>query len=278
LQRTCTAPVDLLENGGQIVIDGVANDWRLTPGGGPQPLDDSNTYFIARMYEAGNPTKNLLSRAYGSFVCATKTLYILVHVEGTAATSILTDMTDLWLKIYDVDNSVVPPTAFQIVYESGQPKGWEASYDLSSGTYSVLLDDCFEDVEIHANVPPGSTSSTGKRNVLPSDPIALEIKCSTAPAPIPAPIPAPVPTSTAAPVPALTAAPVPTSTAAPVPALTAAPAPVTPPDMQPCEGYCNGEYPYGCADRLDWPYKFMCAPNRVCYYSYTANDPGPYDE
>jgi hypothetical protein len=29
---------------------------------------------------------------------------------------------------------------------------------------------------------------------------------------------------------------------------------------------------------LDWPWKFMCAPNRRCYYSYTEEDDGPFDE
>jgi hypothetical protein len=180
LQRTCTDPVNLFENGGQILINGNANDWRLAPAGGPQYLDHLTTYFITNMYEAGNPTKDLLSHAYGSFDCATKFLYILVHIKGsTSASSIKTDVNDLWLNIYDVSNSIVSPTAFQIIYESGQPKGWEASYNLSSGPYSVLGNKCFANVEIHANVPPGSTTSTGKINVYPSDLIAIEFKCFT---------------------------------------------------------------------------------------------------
>jgi hypothetical protein len=54
--------------------------------------------------------------------------------------------------------------------------------------------------------------------------------------------------------------------------------PSMPFDTQECDNYCDGEYPYGCADNLDWPWKFMCAPNNQCYYSYTATDAGPYDE
>jgi hypothetical protein len=48
-----------------------------------------------------------------------------------------------------------------------------------------------------------------------------------------------------------------------------------------CGGVCEGEFPYGCAENLDWPFKFMCAAGEagnICYYSYTEDDQGPYDE
>jgi hypothetical protein len=199
------------------------------------------------MYEAGNPTKDLLSRAYGSLDCAKKILYVLVHAEGCAATKIETSTSDLWLKIYDVANSVVQPVSFQIIYENGVPKGWEASYNLSSGAFNFQNEKCFRDVEIHASVPNGRTSSTGKKNVAPKDPIALQFRCVS---PSPSQPPSMKPSRS----------------------------PSVPPRTEPCDEICDGEYPYGCDTRLDWPWKYMCAPNRRCYYTYTEDDEGPFDE
>jgi hypothetical protein len=48
--------------------------------------------------------------------------------------------------------------------------------------------------------------------------------------------------------------------------------------VESCDGVCDGEFPYGCAEDLDWPYKFMCGAGNICYYSYTEEDQGPFDE
>jgi hypothetical protein len=45
-----------------------------------------------------------------------------------------------------------------------------------------------------------------------------------------------------------------------------------------CDNYCNGTYPYGCAENLDWPWKYMCEPSGTCHYTYTQNSTGPYDD
>jgi hypothetical protein len=447
LQRTCDDPIDVLENGGPIVPDGSDADWRLTSDGVVQPLDASNTFFLANMYEAGNPRNDLLSRAYGSLDCAEKIFYVLVHVEGCSASSIETSLGDLWVKVYDVSNSPVPSINFNIVLENGVSKGWEAAYNMSAGAFNIAGEKCFGNVEIHANVPRGRTSSTGKRNVNPSDPIALHFNCfkekssaspstqpsilqsvnptsfpsqtpsfviSQSPRSLPSASPSSFPSrlqtmqqtalpsiSSQAPthLPSLSPsvypsmAPVyqrsekpssspsfnvpgdvpsvrpssfvsmqsgqpsqspvsisrsdpsykpsdqpsiapssksivipsqvdfpnssfsgapsdipsdrptrasaftdqpnvekqPFPSGAPSDVLSDQPSvsPVSMPmsqtssmpvDTQACNNYCDGEYPYGCAENLDWPWKFMCAPNLQCYYSYTATDAGPYDE
>ena len=52
-----------------IVVDGDPSDWDLT------------NDFFADMYEAGNPTKTLLSKSYLRYDCTSNTLYVLVLTE-----------------------------------------------------------------------------------------------------------------------------------------------------------------------------------------------------
>jgi hypothetical protein len=46
-----------------------------------------------------------------------------------------------------------------------------------------------------------------------------------------------------------------------------------------CDGYCPGDFPYGCSQvLLDGVVKYMCLPNGGCYYALDEADNGPYDE
>ena len=125
---------------GQTTVDGDISDWDLT--------DD----FFANMYEAGNPTKDLLSKAYLRYNCETNTLCILVLMEpGQPADN---SPSDSWMKIYDISNSVQidgNSPDFALLPNQG---GWEGCFSLAEGSYA--------EVEIHVN-SNGRTSSTGKK-------------------------------------------------------------------------------------------------------------------
>ena len=141
---------------GSAVVDGDYGEWNLG--------DD----FFANMYEAGNPTKTLLSRAYLRYDCAAQTLYVLV-LAATPQTVMANLPADNWVKIYDLTNSPQVDgnsTSFAWINRNGDlADGWEASFGLSAGNYTML--------EIHAQIIPDRTSSTGKK----SNPISLTMSC-----------------------------------------------------------------------------------------------------
>src|SRR5262245_53801837 len=53
-----------------ITIDGSSGDW-----------DSLSADFLADMFEAGNPDKDTLAKAYGRYDCGTETFYILVITQ-----------------------------------------------------------------------------------------------------------------------------------------------------------------------------------------------------
>lgn len=130
------------------------------------------------MYEAGNPTKDVLSDLYLRYNCVDKVMYALVlkqsgySVEGAP-----------WIKIYDLSNSpqvddnnnnsgipsnVLPD--FSWVPPSGSvqanTEGYEASFELDPGIWKM---------ETHINMIPGRTSSTGRGDHF----VYLDITCPT---------------------------------------------------------------------------------------------------
>ena len=163
------------------VIDGDYSEWNL--------VDD----FFANMYEAGNPTKTLLSKAYLRYDCNSHTMFALVLREGSHVPDQTAD--NAWFKTGESggsplvdggdDNGGTPtgnPPEFSWAYDgSGNLVGYEASFSpLYEGTYTI---------EIHINVDGGDTSSTGKSpnriqvsvvcgNEPPDDP-AIDVETST---------------------------------------------------------------------------------------------------
>ncbi len=131
---------------GSATVDGDSGDW--APGD-----------FFAAMYKAGDPTKEVLSKLYLRYDCDSdpQLLYVLVLVEdgfdGKA------DAAEAWMKAYDVSTSVLPWNEFEWVGEdvaAGTVLGYEASVALAPGTYTT------EKIEVHIQVDPDETSSTGR--------------------------------------------------------------------------------------------------------------------
>lgn len=306
---TCANPISVHDGGDELVIDGRAEDWQFSPSG-PMPLNESNEYFLANMYYDGKRGKSQLSRAYGSFDCDRKIFHVLVHVAGCSANKIDKYRSKHWLKIHDISSNVVPPLQFELIYQQGVPKGWEASYDFSS--YSVIGNGtCFSNVEIHAytdkksslteNAEKGSGSrvslnfhcSPAQSNISPS--AAPSVSPSAAPhvstgaTPSVSPNAAPNVSTSAAPSVFTSATPSVSPNAAPSVSPSAAPSPAEPIStslaptsnnntLTSCDNYCQGSYPYGCADALNWPWKYMCEPSGGCHYTYIENSTGPYDD
>ncbi len=132
---------------GSAVVDGDYSEWDLT------------NDFFAEMREAGRADKALLSKAYLRYDCASQTLYVLVLAE-TPQTVEANKPSDNWVKIYDLTNSPQVDgnsTSFAWINRNGDyADGWEASFSLSAGSYTML--------EIHAQIIPNRTSSTGKKD------------------------------------------------------------------------------------------------------------------
>jgi hypothetical protein len=157
-----------------ITINGSDGDW-----------DEPTADFLAEMYEAGKPEKDVLSHLYGRYDCATQTFY--VHVVTVAGWVILPSDNDNYVKLGQTDKLVdgsdgddgVPPDFAYV----GQ-KAWEASFHLAPGSY---LGD--NGLNVHAQVVPVTLSSTSAVADRRMDAI---IDCS-APPPTPTPV---VPTPT----------------------------------------------------------------------------------
>jgi hypothetical protein len=134
--------------------------------------------FFANMYEAGNPTKDLLSKAYLRYDCNSKTMFVLVLDADLPGGNIADDgawparePTNAWVKIRAIRSSNIvdgnddnggsptgnPPEFSWVPFdgiEGSTLEGWEGSFALDPGTYNI---------EIHVNMNPGGrTSSTGK--------------------------------------------------------------------------------------------------------------------
>nr|MBX2877438.1 hypothetical protein [Saprospiraceae bacterium] len=137
-----------------------------TPDGDDSEWDLTNDFF-ANMYEAGNPTKELLSKAYLRYDCNTNTLCVLVIMENEN----LADQSaaDSWMKVYDINNSTqVDGTSTEFAWLPNRG-GWEGCFSLAEDSYA--------EVEIHVNTD-GRTSSTGKKA---QGYVPLCIDCPTCP-------------------------------------------------------------------------------------------------
>jgi hypothetical protein len=147
---------------GTAVVGGGYDEW------------DLNADFFANMYEAGQSDKDLMSKLYLRYDCATETVYALVLAKEEGFTP---DQTadNAWIRITELGNAPVvdgnsgndgTPPDFAWTYDGADLVGYEASFSLAPGTYEI---------EAHINVNGGRTSSTGKSG----NRIALELDCST---------------------------------------------------------------------------------------------------
>jgi hypothetical protein len=136
---------------GSAVVDGDYSEWNLA------------TDFTAEMREAGKANKDLLSKLYLRYDCNMQTMYVLVLAEdGYEAVN---SANDAWIKFDSLpgngkvvdgndDNDGTLPD-FAWVSVGATFIGYEASFTIAPGTYT-------EDVEVHIQIEPGRTSSTGK--------------------------------------------------------------------------------------------------------------------
>jgi len=144
------------------VVDGDYGEWDLA--------DD----FFADMYEAGKPdgSKPVMSKLYLRYDCDKELLYVLVLVvlveDGYYG---LRDAAQAWIKVYDIQQNPLPwlvEGGFAWV-EMAPPetavRGYEACTSLAPGSY--------DEIEVHIQIVPDSTSSTGKQ----PDRIPLVLVC-----------------------------------------------------------------------------------------------------
>ena len=153
-------------------VDGDPSEWNLAQD------------FFANMHRAGKADKPLESKVYLRYDCLTHTMYVLVLTQpGVPA---LVDG-DAWVALNAQNNKVVtdasgddgvaPDFAFVgIGYDgdSNHAQGYEASFPLAVGTYSLI---------VHVNVfdaGAGQTSATigfpgtGPTLVIACNPVAVE--------------------------------------------------------------------------------------------------------
>jgi hypothetical protein len=127
--------------GRDVTADGNISDW-----GNLQARD------FMRMYEAGNPQKTLLSKAYmqydGDKLC------VLVMAEEDPPVYFAKSMSDCWIKDYAVGQNTMGPVEW-VENDNGKIIGWEGCFTMEPG--------CHDMIEIHANTDKGQTTSTGKK-------------------------------------------------------------------------------------------------------------------
>ena len=111
-----------------ITIDGSAGDW-----------DEPAADFLANMFEAGKPDKDILSKLYGRYDCATDTFYVLVVT--VAGWVIVPSDNDNYVKLGQTDklvdgsygNDGVPPTSRISARLAGrQPSIWNPEATLAT--------------------------------------------------------------------------------------------------------------------------------------------------
>ena len=191
-----------------IDIDGSNGDW-----------DSQSKDFLAEMYKAGNPDKEILAKFFGRYDCDTETFY--AHVVTVSNWTILPSDNDNYVKLGPSDKLVDgsdgtgggPPDFAYIGV-----KAWEASFKLAPGSY---LGD--GGLNVHAEVQPENRADTaavaGRR-------LDVIINCpKPTPTPEPTATPTPPPTPTVPPTAPPTEPPTPSASASEVPSASASEAP-----------------------------------------------------
>lgn len=135
-------------------VDGNTSEWDLT-----------NDYF-ADMYRAGKDNKDVLGSVYLRYDISTSTLYVLVL--NNAGITGIDSADDAWVKIDGTkmvggssgDNGVPPDFAW--VYSGSDIIGYEASFSLAPGEYSVVIHLNVDD-GVESEAQTSSTLKTGTR-------------------------------------------------------------------------------------------------------------------
>ncbi len=198
----CNAASAAMAVAGTAVVDGDIGEW------------DLNTDFYADMYEAGNPTKDLLSKLYLRYNLVDDVLYALVLVGPTYEVQD-TPSGNAWIRIPDIvvgnttvvaddnnsNNNPANPNDFAWVPNGSPPPayvGYEASVKdivaLNDGSFHFELREDKNKLvggfEAHLQVVTDRTSSTGK--IAQSGQLELWLPdSSTTPGSTPAGIPEP---------------------------------------------------------------------------------------
>ncbi len=119
---------------GTAVVDGNIGEWNLT--------DD----FFQHMYVAGDSSKPNLSDGYLRYDCSTHTLYVLVLQVSPA--KVLASAGDAWgtingdpHKVYtgSSGNDGTPPDFAWVGLNGGFAQGYEASFSINPGTYTIVV-------------------------------------------------------------------------------------------------------------------------------------------
>jgi hypothetical protein len=126
-------------------VDGQITDWDL-----------ANDFFVS-MYRAWNPNKKIETNLYLRYDCQSGTMFALVLSAGDWP--VLVDG-DAWISI-NGNNNKVSFTNFAWVDQgydgnSSHAKGWEASFSLAQGDYTIVA---------HTNVDDGGSQTSGTPNV-----------------------------------------------------------------------------------------------------------------
>jgi len=126
-----------------VVVDGNMNDW-------------SSGDFYKNMYNAGDPDKAFVAKAYTKMDCTTNKFCILVEAE---AGYVLAEDDTAWFRDDATGRDTIPGD-IKFVKVDGLVKGWEGCFTLPAEADS-------KKIEIHANWgtvngPTGNTTSTGK--------------------------------------------------------------------------------------------------------------------
>jgi hypothetical protein len=115
-----------------IEIDGDSDDW------------DLEATFLADLHEAGDASKAVLAKVYAEYECSTGTIYFLVLAEGDHEINQSDD--DNFVKIDDVKMVDGNSSTFAYIDDNG----WEASFSLAEGTYTL---------DVHAQIDDGDTAA-----------------------------------------------------------------------------------------------------------------------
>ena len=149
--------------------DGDHGEWNLA--------EDGTGDFFANMYEAANPTKDVMSKLYLRYDCSTNTLYALVLVETGHTIDVDSGLPgeEHFIKIKGskiVSDGDRPPDDtppdwqwIGLSVDETTADGWEASASLDPGTYN--------DFDVHTQVDADQTSAVEYRQ------IDLEIDCTS---------------------------------------------------------------------------------------------------
>jgi hypothetical protein len=154
---------------GTATVDGNAGEWNLT------------NDFVQHMYVAGDPSKANLSDGYLRYDCSTHTLYVLVLQVSPA--KVLASANDAWAtingdphKVYtgSSGNDGTPPDFAWVGLNGGFAQGYEASFSIDPGTYTIV-------VHVEANDGSGNaqTSAFPGFNSNFGSPTQLVLDCST---------------------------------------------------------------------------------------------------